>query len=154
MNYNLINIANLIIAEYNKSFKRDPLNITKLHKLLYVVYGVYLSVERITLFKEKPLCLPYGPVFESLNNEYKCNNIDFTISSEDTTDVEDHEKIIKIINEVITTFGEHSARTLSIWSHRNDGAWYKAKKATPIWGNPLDKDDIMKEFDTIVYWDK
>ena len=73
--YNAVGIAELIIVEYNKQYS-SPMNITKLHKLLYIVYGVHLSEKETPLFNEEPLCLPYGPVFDSLYEVYKYKDID------------------------------------------------------------------------------
>ena len=70
--YDSIDLARHIMAvcdENNIIFEKNNGN-TKLNKLLYIVYGVYLSIYNKSILTEKPKCFPYGPVFPRVFKKY------------------------------------------------------------------------------------
>lgn len=64
--YDSVTVANYIIAFANEN--KFFINMTKLQKLLYIAYGVYLSVKNERLTNEHPQAWPYGPVFPTTRN--------------------------------------------------------------------------------------
>lgn len=148
----IIDIANLII---NKCLEQNinNLSITKLHKLLYIVYGTYLAIYDKPISDENPSCFAYGPIFKSIQQKYKTEGINFKDQQNiDTDNIDSNEKysIDIIINKAIKKFGLYSANELSKWSHRDGSAWSKAYKETPYWGNKIDNKYIKEEFDKII----
>lgn len=143
-----IDVAKAIINEC--STMGIPVTITKLHKLLYIVYGVYLIAKEKPLFNEeedKPACYQYGPIFRSIQREYKRKNLDFNNSY--NQDVDDF--ISDIIKIVLDNFGSYSAKALSNWSHREGSAWAKAEKEDKrYWGNLIKDEYIRDEFKDMV----
>ncbi|SFB88367.1 Uncharacterized phage-associated protein [Brevinema andersonii] len=142
--YSAIEIAKAIIR---KCKKHDwNINITKLQKLLYIVYGIYLSENSQVLFDEEPLCLPFGPVFNSVLQLYKQGKLDLR---EEYPPIND-ENIQETIERVVRGFGQYGAKTLSEWSHREGSTWDRAHRESDIWGNFIDKDYIKEEFDKFI----
>lgn len=144
--YSAIDIAKAIITEIKN--QDSYINITKLQKLLYIVYGVYLVEENQELFNEEPLCLPFGPVFDSVLQSYKQNELELQDVSNSSCNID--ENIQNTIERVVRGFGTYDARTLSEWSHRKGSAWYYANNESNIWGNQIKKEYIKAEFIPIV----
>ena len=142
-----IQVAQMII--YKAKQNNISLNNTKLQKLLYIVYGIYLVKTRKPLFKEEPLYLPYGPVFDSVYQEYKGQDI---VCQKNRTFIEDRVyDLNNIIDITLENFGKFSANTLSEWSHRTDSAWGNINTDHyECWGTPLNIVDIHEEFEKIV----
>ena len=65
--YNSVTMASYIIAYANEH--RYMMNMTKLQKLLYITYGVYMAVKGERLINEHPQAWPYGPVFPTTRNK-------------------------------------------------------------------------------------
>ncbi|TXJ39330.1 Panacea domain-containing protein [Brachyspira aalborgi] len=140
-------VAKIII---NKCYEdKIDLTITKLHKLLYVIYGAYLVIKEKKLFEELPACFRYGPIFKSVQKEYKSDNLKLdkkynidTITCDNILDI--------IISKILDTFGKSSGTALSKWSHREGSAWNEAYKDDKYWGNDIKEEYIRKEFNTIL----
>lgn len=65
--YRSTDIATYIIALANKN--RIAINMTKVQKLLYIVYGAFLRIYNERLLNEHPQAWPYGPVFPTTRNK-------------------------------------------------------------------------------------
>ncbi len=142
-----IQVAQMIIRETKA--KNITLNNTKLQKLLYIVYGLYLVENRNILFSELPLYLPYGPVFDSVYQKYKGQ--DSITDTEYNSSLDENPDFCKSLHTAIQLFGNYSAKVLSDWSHREGGAWSKVEQSHPQkWGTPLHILDIAEEFDNII----
>lgn len=128
------------------------MNMTKLQKLLYVSYGLYLAFHGQRLFDEHPQAWPYGPVFPTTRNKIKKLNIN-SISLENitNTDLKSDEKINKLLDIVFNTFGKRTASWLSNWSHMEGSPWSSTKNKTDFkWGNRIDDDLIKTYFKKII----
>ena len=155
-----VSLSKIIIKKCND--KNIPISITKLHKLLYIVYGTYLIIENKSLFDNDedncPSCFEYGPLFKSVQREYKNGNINFEDKNFEDKNLEDknlEDKVLPIVDVVISKFGAYSARALSDWSHRKGSAWDKAEKEDKYrWGNIIKDEYIKDEFKNIVKLDK
>lgn len=144
-------LSKIIIKKCND--KNIPMSITKLHKLLYIVYGTYLIVKKKPLFNNDvdncPSCFEHGPLFKSVQREYKNGNIDFEDKKFEDSSIDSN--ILNIIDIVIKEFGAYSARALSNWSHRKGSAWDRAEKEDEDrWGNIIKDEYIKDEFKNIV----
>lgn len=149
MSYNALKIANAIIEKCRQKGIND-INITKLHKLLYIVYGTYLYVHNSKLFDELPAYFPYGPIFKSLQKAYKKNELALKGERNIDTDILNNDDLNEVIDKVLDTFGKYSAQKLSNWSHRDGSAWSKVDKISDFWGVEIDDDLIRGEFAKIV----
>lgn len=139
-----LNLDSIEVANAIRSLAKEEsvdLNMTKIHKLLYVSYGLFLAKYSKRLTKEFPHIWPFGPVFPrvhsnvSLDDEIKPINKD--VFSEDVLD---------IIRLVLRTFGKYSASKLSAWSHLPDSPWDKTvKESDGKWNIPM-KDSYIKEY--------
>lgn len=139
-------VAKIII---NKCYEdKIDLTITKLHKLLYVIYGAYLVIKEEKLFEELPACFRYGPIFKSVQKEYKNNSLQLNKKYDINTIRSEILDII--ISKILSTFGKSSGTALSKWSHREGSAWSEAYKDDKYWGNDIKEEYIRKEFNTIL----
>ncbi|MGL4982387.1 MAG: Panacea domain-containing protein [Treponemataceae bacterium] len=135
---------------YKCNQKCISLTQTKLQKLLYIVYGVYLVHYKTFLFIEEPLCLPNGPVFEA---SYKFIRNKSLFVKKAPIGFGENKNLDDIIDKVLDAFGCYNAKTLSNWSHRKGSAWYQVEKISDIWGLPIPLSLIHKEFLKIVSTD-
>jgi uncharacterized phage-associated protein len=116
-------------------------NNTKLNKLLYVLYGVYLAAYNKPLFDKKPQYFPYGPVFADVFKSYdKISRHPLKI------DLSEDPKIEKAINYTMKYFGGLQAEKLSAWSHEDGSPWDKVNKSGKKYGAELDDNDIYEYF--------
>ena len=65
--YNSVEVAKFIVATANN--KHLSINMTKVQKLLYIAYGIFLAVKGYRLTNEHPQAWPYGPVFPTTRNK-------------------------------------------------------------------------------------
>ena len=128
--------------------KMYQINVTKIHKLLYICYGVYIAVAGNQLLNEKPKAWDYGPAFPRVHKTQKSNN--------DSLDDLLHEIVLNdflrydnVINPVLDVFGSWSATELVNWTHKKNGAWHKKILAGERYES-LDNYDILLDFKEIV----
>jgi uncharacterized phage-associated protein len=116
-------------------------NNTKIQKLLYVCYGVFLAKKNQRLVNEHPQAWPYGPVFPKV--------FKYISSCE-----EDYRKRLQVLDDdvssnldkIIICFGEYSAGKLSAWSHNENSPWDSViDKDNPKWSVEI-PDEIIKKY--------
>jgi uncharacterized phage-associated protein len=158
MDYSIIDAANEII----KRAKEDKitLNLTKLQKLMYFVYGEYLAQEKIRLFKDdEPRKLPYGPVFVDLYDITKRKGLIEIINPIALEEISDSDEIIEIVSKedvrnwkenltstIDVVWNEHknkTAKELSDDTHKEGYAWDKCTSYYTV----LEDEDIVAEFE-------
>lgn len=146
--YRSTDIAIYIIALAND--ERIAVNMTKVQKLLYIVYGAYLRIYGERLLDEHPQAWPYGPVFPTTRN--KLLKYEFsTITKEEITEEErDHiakdDKLNRVIDFVFKYFGDWNAGQLSEWSHSNGSPWQQTTNKDEFkWGNVI-SDELIREY--------
>lgn len=126
------------------------ISITKLHKLLYIVYGTYLYVHKKQLFGELPAYFQYGPIFKSLQKAYKKEEFELKGGKHIGVGELDDKNLNVVIDKVLDYFGKYSAQQLSNWSHRDGSAWAKVDKISDRWGVYIDSNLIKEEFSKLV----
>ena len=127
----------------NKKIKTKGLtaNVTKIQKLLYICYGLYLAVYGEQLLNERPKALDYGPVFPNVLKKQKENG-----DSLDGLKVRNNlKKYDAIIDETLKHFGTWDADKLYRWTHMENTAWDKKIKANKRY-ETMENDDIMTDF--------
>jgi uncharacterized phage-associated protein len=132
-------IANRIINACVKKNIQDITNM-KIQKLLYYVYGYFLSQNNILLFDEKSIMFwQHGPVIRDVYHSLKhfkdniINEYIEDVTQEETEnfkilDIEDNEnteKILSSINAVTVKLGHKTANELRKLSHSDNSVWKK-----------------------------
>jgi len=129
-----LNVANNIL----KRAFRENVDITpmKLQKLLYFVYKSYLQTTGAKLFEEHFQTWRYGPVVESVYNEFRgygSNHISSLYKDERgqvwTVDEPNSPEARASIDFVWRNYSQYDGIVLSGYTHMPDTAWYKAFKA-------------------------
>ncbi|MBQ9536410.1 MAG: DUF4065 domain-containing protein [Desulfovibrionaceae bacterium] len=100
-------------------------NNTKIQKLLYCAYGIYLAKGFWRICDEYPRAWDYGPVFPKVF-KYIYSGNEIAHYSNIVMQIEKSEsQIIKVIDLTIDTFGKYRANQLSAWTHRPGSPWDK-----------------------------
>lgn len=112
----------------------NDVNITKIHKWLYICYGLYFTVSGKQLLTERPRAWDYGPAFPRVHTRNNKNNNSLN-GLKSTVPLESLEKYNDVIDAALDNFGDWSASQLVAWTHKKGSAWYRAyneEKYTPI----------------------
>lgn len=148
--YNSIVVAKYIIAIANN--KHLSINMTKVQKLLYIAYGIFLAVKGYRLTNEHPEAWPYGPVFPS--TRYKLLKTDlYSISTSDSDicSIKEDSEIESLIDLVFRSFGSWSAAQLTEWSHSEGTPWQKTVSSDDFsWGHQIPDEYIKSYFSSII----
>lgn len=105
--YDSLDIAKYIVAKANK--EKYGINMTKMQKLLYIVYGVYLRVYNERLTNEHPQAWPYGPVFPKTRNKLLKADL-YSITKTDVCDeLQKDKKVAQVVDFVFSIFGSWNA---------------------------------------------
>lgn len=131
--------------------RRVSINMTKIQKLLYITYGVFLRVYRERLLNEHPQAWPYGPVFPTTRNRLLKLDL-YSITAQDVPqEVRTDAQLQEIIAFVFASFGGWNAGQLSEWSHRQGSPWEKTTNREGfVWGGAISDDLIYDYFAKIV----
>lgn len=124
------------------------INMTKLQKLLYITYGVYLAVTGNRLTNEHPQAWPYGPVFPTTRNKLLKKNLEEIQIFEDASITDEVKSCVKL---VFNSFGKYNASFLSAWSHKPNSPWDKTVNQDSFkWGNTISDEYIQPYFKNIL----
>jgi Uncharacterized phage-associated protein len=143
----------ILVAKYMLAIAKDrniSLNVTKVQKLLYILYGYYLAnYDNHQIIEEDPKAWPYGPVFPRSQKKVDYSNI-LPLDSPDFEDIKRDKKLTEAINYVIDKYSAFSASKLSEWSHQEGGPWYLATKQKGFnWNTPIPNEYIYEYFKRI-----
>jgi uncharacterized phage-associated protein len=135
---------------YRASEDGIVMNMTKLQKLLYISYGIYLSVKDARLSNEHPQAWPYGPVFPTTRNKFLKVSFDDPQYDKNKEIYKDTD-MISLADLVFSVFGSWTAGQLTEWSHAEGTPW-ESTKCTPgfKWGHVIPDDSIKQYFSTIL----
>lgn len=138
--YDSVTMAKAMVAYANAN--GYSITMTKLQKLLYIAYGVYLATGKGRLVDEHPQAWPYGPVFphtreQLLNKLSEC---------ESSKEIDENPVVSSLIDAVYKAYGNYSASTLSQWSHKKDSPWDETIKGDDCnLGNEI-PDYLIKDY--------
>jgi uncharacterized phage-associated protein len=143
-------LAKYIAAYFNS--KRADINMTKIQKLTYIAYGMFLAVKNEPLINEHPQAWPYGPVFPSTRNallKFDLNSI--SLNDSDLRELSADREVKSLIDLIYNTFGGWTAVALTSWSHKEGSPW-EATVSTPDfkWGNRINDEHIKSYFCKII----
>ncbi len=147
--------SSVLIARYIVAMAQDkglPINMTKVQKLLYIAYGIYLAIKDDRLIDEHPQAWPYGPVFPSTRNKLlKENFYDIRIDNPEFAELRINAELNSLLNLVFNNFGDWTASELSQWSHTDGSPWEKTVNQEDFsWGNRISDEDIKSYFSMII----
>jgi uncharacterized phage-associated protein len=144
-------VAKYIISQAIE--KKIVLNMTKLQKLLYAAYGVYLAVKNSKLVNEQPKAWPYGPVFPTTRKKLLSmdfNDYDIT-SDNECSEILHDEEVTSLIRLVLRDFGKLNAAQLTQWSHQSGSPWEKTCLHPDFkWNAPIPDEYIAEYFSSII----
>lgn len=150
--YKSTTIALYLIARANNA--KYSINITKVQKLLYIVYGTYLRVYGERLLNEHPQAWPYGPVFPTTRSKLLKKGDFSSITMQDVPDIESLRNDIrlnKVIDFAFRNFGTWNAGQLSEWSHSAGSPWEQTTTQVGFrWGDTIPDRLIRDYFKSIV----
>lgn len=143
--FNSIDVAKYIAGKANE--KNIFINITKIQKLLYIAYGIYLRVYKQRLTDEHPKAWPYGPVFPKTRKKLLSLNL-VDIRTKDCTDeAQKDEQLNKVVDFTLNKFGIWNAGQLTEWSHREGSPWYYSSQTNGFkWGDTIPDELIYNYF--------
>lgn len=135
------------VSAYILSYCRDrgiDCNITKLQKLLYCSYGVFLAVLEARLTQEHPQAWPYGPVFPQTCKAFLDKSIDLSGKQKVIGGLPGN--ALRLLNATLEFFSQFPAGKLCSWSHNAGSPWSSVSaggKNIPV---QMDDFQIMKYF--------
>lgn len=144
--YDSVLVARYIVAAAND---RDlDINLTKVQKLLYIAYGVWLAIVSDTpVVKERPQAWPYGPVFPKTRKHLlKQDLYEININSEEFSELKNDEDFVGLIDFTLLHYGHNTAGELTTWSHKEGSPWEVATNQEGFdWGDRMD-DAVIKSY--------
>ena len=139
--------SSITVAKYLLSLAKDKgkdFNVTKTQKLLYIVYGYFLSKDRV-LLDEKPKAWPYGPVFPKTTKKKIYQNIE-PLDSEYFSEIKDDKEVSKFFEIILKVFGDTSSNVLVDWTHSKGAPWHLTKKRYNFEWNDIIPDKYIKPY--------
>lgn len=148
--YNSVAVAKYIAAYANDH--HITINITKIQKLLYVAYGVFLAVKGERLTNEHPQAWPYGPVFPTTRNKLlKVDLYSISKTDDDLRSMQSDEDLNALMNLIFGAFGSWSAGQLTNWSHGDGTPWQRTMSSEDFkWGDRIPDNYIRSYFQSIL----
>lgn len=151
--YTSTDVATYLVALANE--RRIFINMTKVQKLLYITYSVFLRVYNERLLNEHPQAWPYGPVFPTTRNKLLKKDLK-SISKDDILSIElekmnQDKRLNKVLDFVFANFGTWNAGQLSEWSHSKGSPWEIANNTKGFkWGDVISDTLIYEYFCSII----
>jgi uncharacterized phage-associated protein len=128
--------------------KLKPLNMTKLQKLMFIIYGYYLSKGH-RIVSEYPQAWPFGPVFPMIHKRVDYTQVtplDDPIFDEIRADKE----LVGFLARVVDLYTTFSATQLSNWSHMDGSPWEKTTRTEGFkWSKEIPDEFIANHFSQI-----
>ena len=143
-------LAKFITAYLND--KRADVNMTKIQKHTYIVYGSFLAIHDERICDERPKAWPYGPVFPTTrNNLLRLDLNAISLSDNDVQEIASDRDVVSLMGIVYNTFGQWPASYLSEWSHKEGSPWERTVYSDGFkWGDVIGDDFIKSYFKKII----
>lgn len=128
--------------------KYQALNMTKLQKLMYIVYGYYLSTFQHKIINEQPQAWPFGPVFARVHK-----NVDYTqilrLDDPELVGISQDSELKRVLEKVVENYAGITASQLSNWSHLDGSPWKKTTEQKNFkWSREIPDELISDYFST------
>lgn len=119
--YSSVDVARYIIAYANEG--KYGINITKMLKLSFFLYGAYLAYMEQRLTDEHPLAWTYGPVFERARRHFMhADLLDIKMDDVNKELIADND-VKAMMDFTFKVCGKHSASDLVSWTHKPNSPW-------------------------------
>lgn len=128
--------------------RQKPLNMTKLQKLIFIIYGFFLTEQQHHIINEYPQAWPYGPVFPKIHKGVDYTNVvDLNSSSFDK--IKGDPGLTDLVEKVVETYTKYTATQLSNWSHMEGSPWHRTTKMAGFkWSTEIPDNYIIEYFST------
>lgn len=150
-NFQVLEYDSVYLARALRSIAFDmniSLNMTQIHKMLYVAYGTALVYMNSQICKEIPAAWPYGPVFPRVQKQIKLTD-DISDTEKEELKTKNNE-LYKILLKTVSRFGKIPATKLSAWSHEKYSPWDLAlTRCKGAFNTKLDNNDIKSYFSSL-----
>ena len=142
----------VVLAKYIAGYanaNRFVINMTKLQKLMYIAYGIFLAVTEERLTNEHPQAWPYGPVFPTTRNKLLKLTLEEIQMPDDPTITDEVKSCVTL---VFKSFGKYNASYLSSWSHQVGSPWDETVTMDNFkWGNVIPDEFIFPYFKSMIF---
>jgi uncharacterized phage-associated protein len=130
--------------------KKQPLNMTKLQKLMYILYGYYLAKDNNRqIVDESPRIWPFGPVFPKVHKKVETTKL-ANITDPLFQQLNSDEDLNTVMGAVIDKYAPFTATQLSNWSHMEGSPWDKTvKEFGEKWNTIIPNQFIVEYFSRI-----
>ena len=128
-------------------------NLTKIQKLVFCVYGAVLATSGERICKDHPKAWPHGPVFPRIYKYTKRHAdgiVEALMSHEENLTSILNERQKKIIDTTLNFFGRYNAGTLVNWTHDEDGPWFKSTNGGKVLQKEIPDNLISDYFKTLI----
>lgn len=119
--YSSIDVARYVVAYANEH--KYGINLTKMLKLSFFLYGAYLVYTGERLTDEHPLAWTYGPVFERARAHFMNYDLLNISLGEVGTDLKIDDDLRLMLEYTFKICGKHSASALVSWTHKEGSPW-------------------------------
>ncbi|MCC8114124.1 MAG: DUF4065 domain-containing protein [Bacteroidales bacterium] len=144
MAYNVLDIANKLLARAEIDTRVELFTNLKLQKMLYYEQGYHLAMFDTPLFDEEIEAWMYGPAIPIVYEHFKHNGRNGIMPETNNPIVLDTPEEETLFNDVFETYINYSAYGLMEETHK-EMPW----KSTPQgYGNVISKDKMKKFFST------
>jgi len=136
----------LLALAYQKGI---VLNVTKVQKLLFILYGYFLARYNHLLLNEEPRAWPFGPVFPKTRKGVDFGKV-IDVSDDSLKEIAADPAVTEALNKIIDNYAQFSATQLSEWSHMPGSPWDKTTKEPSFtWIQPIPNKYIKEYFSEI-----
>ena len=104
-------------------------NLTKIQKLVFCVYGAVLATSGERICDEHPKAWPHGPVFPRIykyTKRHADSIVEALMSHNENLASVLNEQQKNIIDTTLNFFGRYNAGTLVNWTHDEKGPWFQS----------------------------
>lgn len=132
--------------------KNFYIDLTKLQKILFACYGIYLAVTGKRLCIDNPIAWPNGPFFQKVY-DFSIKHIDLIQSLLKLPDTLNNllpDDELKLLDKTVTFFSQYQSFQLVNWSRKECGPWDNATNHGYNLQVKVDDSLIVDYFKTII----
>ena len=134
------------VAQYMRALALEDgliLGVTKVQKLLYILYAYFLVKYDTRIINEQPQAWPFGPVFPRTRSKI---DYFFKPAERDFDFLKSDKDLEQALREIIQECGSLTAGALIEWSHEPYSPWDKiVKDNQKNYGKEI-PDDLIKKY--------
>lgn len=116
-----IDVANYVVAYANAN--KFGINLTKMLKLTFFLYGAYLAYTGERLTDEHPVAWTYGPVFKRARKYFMDKDLLEVCICDVAEELKSDKDLNRMLKYTFDICGRFSASALVDWTHRDGSPW-------------------------------